>query len=440
MGGHLRTTNLFALLTVALSASTFALSWDTVAVSVNANGIFGDQDSGMPAVSGNGRFVVFESNAANLTAADDDSWNDIYVRDLHGWGITCVSTPLDGFVKDGGSYNPAISADGRFIVFSSYSTGLVVGDGNQASDIFLYDWQSGSTELVSVSTSGSAANHDSTNPSISADGRFVVFDSHASNLVGSDTNGCADIFIRDRLLGITSRVNVSASGQQANSTSYDPWIAGNGLVVAYESYASNLGPGGGGSKRDIFVHDLQTGDTSLASLSTNNQVANSGSYDPCLSYDGRVVAFESRASNLVSGDTNTAPDVFVRDRTAKTTRRASVTTAGVQGNDHSRYACVSGDGRLVAFTSHSTNLISGDTNDAPDIFVRNLVDQTTERWSLTSENGQIDDGSYFPASSSDGGVTAFVSQGRNITENPKIGDTLDVYVRTSRRLPRHIGP
>ena len=223
------------------------------------------------------------------------------------------------------SYSSSISADGRYVAFQSYADNLVPGDTNEQPDIFVRDRQTGTTERVNVAADGTQANDYSYSSSISADGRYVAFSSRASNLVPDDTNEQWDIFVRDRQTGTTERVSVAADGTQANSNSWYPSISADGSHVAFQSDASNLVPGDKNDLEDIFVRDLaggealrdrQTGTTEKVSVATDGTQANSISSSPSISADGSYVAFQSDASNLVPGDTNDASDIFVRDLAA----------------------------------------------------------------------------------------------------------------------------
>jgi Tol biopolymer transport system component len=250
----------------------------------------------------------------------------------------------------------------------------VPGDTNGASDVFLRDRLAGVTRRVSVGAVGQA-NGDSAEPSISADGRFVAFSSQASNLVPGDTNGTSDIFVRDMLTGVTRRVSVGAAGQ-ANGGSLSPAISADGRFVAFNSYASNLVPGDTNGTTDIFVRDLLARVTRRVSVGPAGQGNSDSSGAPAISADGRYVAFFSHASNLVPGDTNGAYDIFVRDLLAGVTRRVSVGASG-QGNRDSLAPAITADGRSVAFVSASFNLVTHDTNRAWDVFVRDpLLDAT----------------------------------------------------------------
>jgi Tol biopolymer transport system component len=183
-------------------------------------------------------------------------------------------------------------------------------------DIFVRDTVTGRTTRVSVSSRERQANAGSQQASISADGRYVAFVSFASNLVAGDTNGTWDVFMRDTAKGKTTRVSVSSGGQQGNDQSGTPSISADGRYVAFYSYASNLVAGDTNGKADVFVRDTVTGRTTRVSVSSRERQGNGYSYEPSISTDGRYVAFYSLASNLVAGDTNTAGDIFVRDRRA----------------------------------------------------------------------------------------------------------------------------
>ena len=220
---------------------------------------------------------------------------------------------------DGESSSPAISADGRFVAFVSFATNLVPGDSNGRGDVFVRDRLTQTTERVSVDSAGTEGNSGSDGPSISANGRFVVFWSDATNLVRGDTNGVADVFVRDRLTRTTERVSVDSAGNEGNGASglhshSEYSISADGRFVAFVSSATNLVPGDTNGAADVFVHDRLTRTTERVSVDSAGNEANSSSFDPVISADGRFVAFSSAATNLVPGDTNEQPDVFVRDR------------------------------------------------------------------------------------------------------------------------------
>jgi Tol biopolymer transport system component len=263
--------------------------------------------------------VAFESHATNLVPGDTNNAHDVFVRDREAGPIERVPLAADGGRANGESYSPSLSADGRFVAFESYATDLVPGDTNGQRDIFVRDRQAGTTERVSLTADGAQAGGNSTSLSLSADGRFVAFVS-GDNLVPGDTNGVTDVFVRDRQAGVTERVSVGAGGAQADEASSLPSLSADGRLVAFVSDAANLVPGDTNGQRDIFVRDRQAGTTERVSLTADGAQAggatgsSSRSLSPSLSADGRFVTFDSVAANLVPGDTNNAPDVFVHAR------------------------------------------------------------------------------------------------------------------------------
>src|SRR6185369_14522481 len=289
------------------------------------------------------------------------------------------SVSTAGAQASGDSMNPSLSSDGQVVAFESLTGNLVAGDTNARRDIFARDRQGPATERVSVADGGAQANADSFNAAVSADGRFVAFESLASNLVASDTNARRDIFVRDRLGSATERVSVATGGGQANGDSFKPSISGDGRFVAFESLATNLVSDDSNGVRDIFVHDRQTGATERVSVSGAGVPGSRDSFNPSLSADGRFVAFESLATNLVGGDGNGRRDIFIRDRQAGATERVSVATGGVEANGDSFHPSVNADGRFVAFESLATNLVAGDGNGRRDVFVRDVQGGATER-------------------------------------------------------------
>ena len=285
-------------------------------------------------------------------------------------GTTTRASVAAGDVQGNGeSFEAAISADGRWVAFHSHAGNLVSGDTNGTSDAFVYDQQTGTTTRVSVAPGGAQANGGTVAPKISADGRWVAFGSVASNLVADDTNGRYDSFVIDRQTGITTRVSVGPGGAQADASSTLWAISPDGRWVVFDSQASNLVAGDTNGTSDAFVYDQQTGTTARVSVGPGGAQGNGSSYGRGISADGRWVVFASSASNLVAGDTNGSADVFVHDRQTGTTTRASVAAGDVQGNGESFVAAISADGRWVAFDSQASNLVAGDTNSAFDAFV-----------------------------------------------------------------------
>jgi Tol biopolymer transport system component len=327
------------------------------------------------------------------------------------------------------SHKASLSADGRYVAFVSDSTNLVLDDDNKTTDVFVRDMQSGVTTRVSVASDGTEANDYSTNAKISADGRFVVFESEADNLVPDDTNGWTDIFVHNLETGETSRVSVGSDGTQGDLSSLEPVISGDGRTVAFWTNAANLVADDTNMVRDVIVHDLETGETTRASVASDGTQANDETYDAVISDDGRYIAFWSRASNLVEGDTNSMEDIFVHDRETGETTRVNVASDGTQANAYTfEYMSISSDGRYVAFQSQATNLVSGDNDAMNHIFVHDQQTGETSRVSLTTEGALsgCDDfclGSSNPSISGDGQFVVFTSDMTGLIE----GDTNESY-------------
>ncbi len=347
---------------------------ETTLISINSNGTQADWYSYNAAISPDGDHIAFSSRATNLVAGDTNNTDDIFVHNRLTGVTTRVSIASDGTQANGGSGHPSFSIDGRFVAFQSGATTLVADDTNNAEDIFVHDRQTGNTTRVSVvSLNGFQSNGDSFNHydrSISADGRFVTFSSDATNLVNIDTNNAKDVFVHDRQTGETTRVSVTSEGAQANGYSDYPSISADGNLIAFHSPAPNLNT----ANSSIYVHNRQTGETRLVSVASSGIPANLASEAPSISGDGRFVSFSSIATTLVSGDIFGYADIFVHELATGETTRVSVASDGSQatyGSNHSidTFTAISNDGRFIAFSSVASNFVAGDTNNR-DIFVR----------------------------------------------------------------------
>ena len=266
------------------------------------------------AVSSDGRYVVYHSTATDLVANDlNGATADIFLYDSLNDTTTLISKDISGGGTNGGSYSPSISADGRYVVYYSSASNLVTGDTNSRYDIFLYDTVGNTTTLISKNTSGGGADENSTNSSISGDGRYVVYYSQATDLVTGDTNGFGDIFLYDTVNETTVLVSKDTSGRGAGNASSSPTISADGRYVVYHSDATNLVAGDTNSRADIFVYDTLTGTTELVTIDTGGSGTDNNSYYPSISGDGSTIFFQSYASDLVTIDSNSTGDVFLAD-------------------------------------------------------------------------------------------------------------------------------
>ena len=402
----------------------------TTRVSIFSGGILdGNNSSTNPSISANGRFVAFRSYASSLVIGDTNGNPDIFAHDRQTSQTTRVSVSSSGAQGNGLSGSPSISADGRYVAFSSEASNLVANDTNGYSDIFVHDQQTGQTTRASIATGGTQGNGLSGSPSISADGRYVAFSSEASNLVANDTNGYSDIFVHDQQTGQTTRASIATGGAQGNGLSGSPSISADGRYVAFESSASNLVTDDTNGYSDIFVHDQQTGDTYRVSIATNGTQGNNDSLYPSISADGQIVAFSSGASNFATGDTNGYPDIFVHEQTGRTI--CITDTVIGPGNGFSLYPSISTDGRYVAFRSDASNLVASDTNGRSDAFVYDRRTHQRTRVSLASNGTEGNGSSSFsssPSISADGRYVAFDSIANNLVANDW-NPYFDVFVR-----------
>jgi Tol biopolymer transport system component len=414
----------------------------TTRASVRADGQESPYDSYATAMSANGRNVLFVS-PDNLVSDDTNGLDDLYLYDRLKKRIERVSLGSQGEQGDDITWSVSANANGRFVAFSSNATNLTPGgDANgHSTDVFVRDRTTGRTELVSTSSAGEQGNDYSLSPAISADGRLVVFVSAASNLVPDDTNGATDMFVKDRQTDLTTRVSVSSAGEEADTGAwYPPAISADGRYVAFLSDASNLVPDDSNELFDVFVHDRTTGATVRASVSHSNAQLEDGAFGSrqtflSLSANGRYVTFVSSATTLVPNDTNGWSDVFVRDLRGGVTKRVNVGPNGEEANGESYEAVISADGRWLAFESYASNLTApSDPNPfSNDIFVVDLENGQTTKASVDSDGVSVEDcGTLWISIADGGGVVTFASCASNLVANDT-NEAWDVFVRVMPR-------
>lgn len=366
-----------------------------------------------PALSADGRWAAFTARPGGAP------FTQLYLLDREAGEVTLLSAAPSGAAGDGWTEGSSLSADGAVIAFYSWAGNLAPGDANGVRDLYVRDMLAGSTERVSVASDGSQANDRSgsadARPALSADGRYVAYFSAASNLVAGDRNGLDDIFLYDRRRGRTLRLSTAAGGGDPNGPSRHPALSADGRIVVFQSQATNLiaaaGPALPGVDQ-IYALDRESGAVELVSRSgarDSGAPGNGPSAAPVLSADGRFVAFVSAADNLVPGDGNQAADTFVHDRRTGLTERVSLSSAGVPANRDSSEPAISADGRYVAFTSAASNLVSGDANHAADVF---LHDRRTRHTIRLVDGADGPQGA--PALAADASLIAFAADAANL--------------------------
>ena len=453
----------------ALAGFAAAATGATERVSVATGGGQANAGSGLaswrPAISADGNLVAFDSNATNLAPGATSGQDNIYLRSRSGSAIQLISATSSGGEANGPSSQPDLSGDGRYVAFHTAATNLVPG--GIAAGVVVFDRVSGTVTPVSVAGKKGADGQD---PSISDDGRYVAFESADSDLAsgasGAKSGGSGStsvavagtiasfIYVRDLVKQKTTLVSVDSSGKAAG-LSFDPAISGDGRYVAFDS-RSPLVPGDTNAASDVYVRDLQTGNTVRASVGSSGAQAVGNSTAPSISSDGRYVAFDA-ATPLAADDTNGKQDVYVRDMLTGQTTRISIDSAGNQADGHSDNFSlgnvqdgglesagpqISGDGRYVAFESAATNLVTGDTNtctsgdatvpvagQCPDVFVHDLLTGDTSRVSTDSSGAQANGPSGDPAIDADGSAVAFMSTATNLDPDDTNG-AADVFVHT----------
>jgi WD40-like Beta Propeller Repeat len=422
-----------SILTLAIALATYATvnGQATTRASVDSSGGQGNANSFFSAISADGRYVVFESVATNLVTSDTNAAQDVFVHDLQSGATLRASIDSSGAQGNNASGGGSLSADGRYVAFESSASNLVMTDVNGFSDIFVHDFQTGTTTLVSVDSSGNQTNNTSSDAVISGNGRFVAFLSLATNLVaGGTVSGVLHIYVHDLQTGTTTLASVDSSGAQGNDSSSNASLSDDGRYVAFNSLATNLVAGDTNGTTDVFIHDLQTGTTFRVSVDSSGNEGNGASGDPMISADGGHVTFASFASNLVAADTNGFEDVFVHDLSTGVTSIASIDSSGGQGNDISRRPSLSADGRFIVFDSNATNLVAGGTSTT-NVFMHDVQTGVTTLVSLTNSGTQANNSSGYAMVSGDGRYTVFHSLASDLVTGDTNG-AFDVFVRDEK--------
>jgi hypothetical protein len=398
-------------------------------VSVSTAGTLANNNSYYSLISTDGRYVVFQSEAGNLVPNDFNGQYDVYWRDLQANVTALVSVATTGNAGNALSLSPAVSGDGRYVVWSSNASNLVAGDTNATWDIFLRDMTAGVTTRISLTSTGAQATLRSDQPRITPDGRYVTFESDAA-LIPADTNGLKDCYRLDRSTGVLELVSTSSAGGLGNGISYAAQPSDDGRYVVFFSSATNLVTGDTNAQGDVFWKDMVAGTLLRVNVSTAGVQANNESIWPSISGDGQTVTYCSVANNLVAGDTNAQWDLFARDIAAGVTTRLNVQPSGAQADSYVRSpTALTADGRFVLYASLSTNLVAGDTNGFQDIFLRDRALGVTERVSLDYNGGELNSDCFVPHMTPDKRVITYTSTASDVVP----GDTngfRDIFAST----------
>jgi Tol biopolymer transport system component len=372
-----------------------------------------------PVVSADGRFVAFISASPDLAPnGDSNESEDVFVRDMQTGVTRLVSGTPSGATGNAKSHEPSISADGRYIAFTSGASDLVPSDASKLSDVFVRDMVVGSTTLISATPAGPAGNGQSIGPSISADGRVVAFTSTAQNLVAGDTNAASDVFVRDMVTQTSRLVSATPLGVPSNGWSSSASLSANGQFVAFSSSSDDLLVGDSpATYSDVFIRDLVQGVTRLVSATPGGGFADDSSHSPSLSADGRYVAFGSFASNLDAtepAEVRGTNDVFVRDMVSNVTRTVSVPPPGKPANDWSFGPSISDDGQLVSFIASGYDMISGESKEAEDVYVRDMTTGSVRLVSATPSGDAVNEWHLQQSMSGDGLYLVFSTFGNDL--------------------------
>jgi Tol biopolymer transport system component len=382
--------------------------------SVSTSAKVGNKASFEPSVSSGGRFIAFSSIATDLVAGDGNAKGDVFVRDTLADTTVLASVTSGGSQGNGVSDQPSISADGRYVAFRSAATNLVVNDLNATTDIFVRDLVGKTTIRASLRWDNTQSNGDASHPVISDDGKTVTFQSSDDSLVsGSPSNGKDDIYVRNTQVGLTERATVTSAETGLSAGGVDASMSGNGRYVVFTSETTQIGTDTNGG-RDVFLRDRTAGTTERVSITSSGDAPTGQSIDASVSDDGRYVAFQSDAHNMTADDTGPTFDgVYRRDRTLGTTLLLVRSFAGTAAGGDSAGGEISANGLRVAFTSSAANLVPGDTNAQSDVFVRDIPTATTTMVSTTTAGTLLSGSSMLPSMSPDGGYVAYESLAKN---------------------------
>jgi Tol biopolymer transport system component len=420
----------------ALTMATSGCAWIARA-SQSATGEAADSETPTatpPVLSADGRYVAFDSFAGNLTPTAEDG--GVFVRDTRAGTTEAVSVRRDVTVDDYAD-SPAISGDGRYVAYVSDGDGIVAGGNDNFSQVYVRDRVLGTTSRVSTKPNGNQGTDDSDDPSISRDGRWIAFESDSGGLVPNDVNQSTDVFVRDQLTGVNRRISLDAAGGELENGGEAPSIDGDGNLVAFVT-GEPLVASDTNVWDDVYVRNLTTNAITLVSAGLGGAPANGTNAEPAISADGRFVAFSSLATNIDGVGSSGAGqwNVFVRDLSTGATRRASSSLTGAAPHGSSSGPSISGDGRFVSFESTAPDVVSGDTNGVRDAFVFDRTTGKVARLSTDQLGQQLPTGGDDAALSADGTSVTFRSTSPITGQTPSTHAQLYVRATVPSGTPR----
>ena len=367
------------------------------------------------ALSADGRFVTFTSFATNLVEDDTNGQRDVFVWDRTNDRVEIVSRGSSGQQSNGDSFDAVMSADGNWVAFASRATNLAADGNGGIADVFLYSRRTGVLELVSQSSSGVQSDMDALRPDINANGRYITFDT-AGLLAPGATSTHAQIFRRDAWRDVTALISQTPGGIAGDALSMDAQMSADGQRVVFVSMATNFSQLTTVGK-DSFLKDTLANSLQLLSENELGEAGDGTSYFPSISGDGLVAAFHSNASNLVSGASPNFADVILRDLATGQLTLISRSATGLPVDGFNIHPSLSFTGRQVLFASNATNLVPDDAPQSADIVLLNRDTAEFRLLSRTAENQPANGDSAAPSLSYDGRYAAFETTASNLTAN-----------------------
>ncbi len=416
---------LLALLSIGACPAPFAAELISVSLSGSSQSA---QESRYPAISYDGRYVAFQSSANNLVNGDTNSFRDVFLRDrVRGTTIRLSQNPVGGIEGDGDSLAPSISGDGKRIVFASFADSFLAGSRYQT--CYLRDLHSNSLSIIDLRSDNGQPSEWCQDASIDLSGQRVAFQARAGNLVPGDTNGWSDIFVRDLAGGAPIRVNLGVGGAEANAESYQPRISGDGNQVLFASDASNLVASDSNALRDIFMAPLTGGSLTRISVGSGNVQASGGAdFVAATNFDGTITAFASDSQSLEGWADQIESSVYVRLPTLDQTYLLSEALAGAPARDgFSSQPDLSATGQYLVFSS--TDDLLDDAIQTGGVYVIDMIEALIARVDLSELDAGQTFGGGTPRISGDGTSIVWVSNFDNLVPNDSNGHFDVFYAR-----------